>query len=52
MESIKIDFDRIPEKEMHVLADTFLAACKSFYENSENLNCYNEWKAQKEIAHE
>ena len=52
MESIKIDFDRIPEKEMRVLADTLLTACKAFYENPENLNHYNEWKAQKETAHE
>lgn len=50
MESIKIDFDRIPEKEMRVLADTFLTACKAFYENPDNLARYNEWKAKREAA--
>ena len=50
MESIKIDFDRIPEKEMRVLADTFLTACKAFYENPDNLARYHEWKAKREAA--
>ncbi len=48
MESIKIDFDKIPEKESRVLGDTLYAACKAFYENPDNLARYNAWKAKRE----
>ena len=37
MESITIDFDRIPEKEKRVRGDTLFTACKAFYENPDNL---------------
>lgn len=51
MESITIDFDKIPEKEKRVLGDTLYAACKAFYENPDNLARYNAWKAKREAAH-
>lgn len=55
MESITIDFDRIPDKEKRVLGDTLFtackAACKAFYENPDNLARYNAWKAKREAAH-
>ena len=41
MESITIDFDRIPDKEKRVLGDTLFTACKAFYENPDNLARYN-----------
>ena len=50
MESITIDFDKMPEKEKRVLGDTLYAACKAFYENPDNLARYNEWKAKREAA--
>lgn len=50
MESIKFDFDKMPEKEKRVLGDTLYAACKAFYENPDNLARYNEWKAKREAA--
>lgn len=31
MESIKFNFDQIPEKESRVLGQTLLEACKKFY---------------------
>ena len=51
MESITIDFDRIPDKEKRVLGDTLFTACKAFYENPDNLARYNAWKAKRESAH-
>ena len=51
MESITIDFDRVPEKEKRVLGDTLFTACKAFYENPDNLARYNAWKAKREAAH-
>lgn len=51
MESITIDFDRIPDKEKRVLCDTLYAACKAFYEKPDNLARYNAWKAKREAAH-
>lgn len=51
MESITIDFDRIPDKEKRVLGDTLFTACKAFYENPDNLARYNAWKAKREAAH-
>ena len=51
MESIKFDFDKIPEKESRVLGETFYAACKAFYENPDNLARYNAWKAKREADH-
>lgn len=51
MESITIDFDKMPEKEKQVLGDTLYAACKAFYENPDNLARYNAWKAKREAAH-
>ena len=56
MESITIDFDRIPDdripdKEKRVLGDTLFTACKAFYENPDNLARYNAWKAKRDAAH-
>ena len=50
MESVTIDFDKMPEKEKRVLGDTLYAACKAFYENPDNLARYNAWKAKREAA--
>ena len=51
MESITIDFDRIPDKEKRVLGATLFTACNAFYENPDNLARYNAWKAKRESAH-
>lgn len=51
MESITIDFDRIPDKEKRVLGDTLFTACKAFYENPDNLARYNAWKAKRDATH-
>lgn len=50
MESIKFDFDKIPEKESRVLGETFYAACKAFYSDPKNVAEYEAWKAKREAA--
>lgn len=52
MESIKFNFDRIPEKEARVLGQTLLEACKKFYSDPKNLAEYKAWEAQQEAEHE
>lgn len=42
MESIKFNFDQIPEKE----------ACKKFYSDPKNLAAYEAWEAKQEAEHE
>lgn len=37
MESIKFNFDQIPEKEARVLGQTLLEACKKFYSDPKTL---------------
>ncbi len=52
MESIKFNFDQIPEKEARVLGQTFLEACKKFYSDPKNLAAYEAWEAKQEAEHE
>ena len=52
MESIKFNFDQIPEKEARVLGQTLLDACKKFYSDPKNLAAYEAWEAQQEAEHE
>ena len=52
IESIKFNFDQIPEKEAHVLDQTLLDACKKFYSDPKNLAAYEAWEAQQEAEHE
>lgn len=52
MESIKFNFDQIPEKESRVLGQTLLEACKKFYSDLKNLAEYKAWEAQQEAEHE
>lgn len=52
MESIKFNFDQIPEKEARVLGQTLLEACKKFYSDPKNLAAYEAWEAQQEAEHE
>ena len=44
MESIKFNFDQIPEKEARVLGQTLLEACKKFYLDPKNLAEYKAWE--------
>lgn len=46
----KFDFSQIPEIECRRLGKTFLAAVKRFYENSENIRRFEEWKKEQEAG--
>ena len=50
MESIKFNFDQIPEKEARVLCQTFLEACKKFYSDPKNLAAYEAWEAKRDAT--
>lgn len=52
MESIKFNFDQIPEKEARVLGQTFLEARKKFYSDPKNLAAYEAREAKQEAEHE
>ena len=49
MESIKFNFDQIPEKEARVLGQTLLEACKKFYSDPKNLAAYEAWKHSRRL---
>lgn len=50
MESIKFNFDQIPEKEARVLGQTLLEACKKFYSDPKNLAAYEAWEAKRDAT--
>ena len=47
-DKIKIDINQIPKASLDSLCRATLEACKRFYADPKNVECYENWKKEQE----